>query len=373
MSKNKISMFQVTAMFMLLVIAPIVRGFPVRAAGIGGKAAWVAALVSIIPNILIVLIVHSLMNNVKEKNGRILESLTDVFDAVFGKVIGSILAATYVIWLILWAAIEIRLVAERLTSTMLIYTPYRFFLITMLIVIFFFVRGNIKSYGRFAEVMLELFGLVLIFICFTVLPNIDIKNLWPVTTYDTKNIAFASTQSTGLFSIFTFSMFIGNKIEDKEKIKKFGIGAAIATGIIGAIGTAITIGIFSPEVVAALSQPFFMALKVINVFGVLERIEAIFITFWIVADFMAVSYCILMATNICKIKCKLSNRRITVTPIMLILYILSIVIANSYFSLQIVAADICLTLHLVFGLAIPLLAYVIARMRNMIKSTSSEN
>ena len=39
MSKNKISMFQVTAMFMLLVIAPIVRGFPVRAAGIGGKAA----------------------------------------------------------------------------------------------------------------------------------------------------------------------------------------------------------------------------------------------------------------------------------------------------------------------------------------------
>ena len=83
MSKNKISMFQVTAMFMLLVIAPIVRGFPVRAAGIGGKAAWVSALASIIPNILIVLIVHSLMNNVKIKDGKTLESLTDVFDAVF--------------------------------------------------------------------------------------------------------------------------------------------------------------------------------------------------------------------------------------------------------------------------------------------------
>ncbi len=371
MSKNKISMFQVTAMFMLLVIAPIVRGFPVRAAGIGGKAAWVAALASIIPNILIVIIVHGLMNNVKSKNGKPLESLTDVFDAVFGKIIGSILAVVYVVWLILWAAIEIRLVAERLTSTMLIYTPYRFFLITMLIVIFFFVRGNIKSYGRFAEVMLELFGLVLVFITLTVLPNIEIKNLWPVTTYDTKNILLASTQSTGLFSIFTFAMFIGNKIEDKEKIKKFGIAAAIATGVIGAMGTAITIGIFSPEVVASLSQPFFMALKVINVFGVLERIEAIFITFWIVADFMAVSYCILMATNICKIKCKLSNRRITVTPMILILYILSIIIANSYFALQVFSADICLSLHLVFGLAIPLIAYFVAKGRRMVVNASS--
>ncbi len=366
MSKDKISMFQITAMFMLLVIAPIVRGFPVRAASIGGKAAWVSALVSIIPNILIVLIVHSLMNNVKRKDGKLLESLTDVFDAVFGNGIGSVLAMVYTVWLMLWAAIEIRLVAERITSTMLIYTPYKFFLITMLIVIYFFVRGNIKSYGRFAEVMLELFGVVLAFICLTVLPNIEIKNLWPVITSDTKNILLASTQSTGLFSIFTFSMFIGNKIEDKDKIKKYGIVAAIATGIIGAIGTAITTGIFSAEVVASLSQPFFMALKVINVFGVLERIEAIFITFWIVADFMAVSYCIVMATNICKIKCKLSNRRITVTPMILILYILSIIIANSYFSLQVVAADICLTLHLVFGLAIPLVTYIVAKGRNMV-------
>ena len=369
MSKDKISMFQIMSMFMLLVIAPIVRGFPVRAASIGGKAAWVSALISIIPNILIVLIVHSLMNNVKGKDGKVLESLTDVFDAVFGKVIGTILSVVYAVWLILWAAIEIRLVAERITSTMLIYTPYRFFLITMLIVIYFFVRGNIKSYGRFAEIMLELFGIVLVFICLTVLPNLDIKNLWPVTTYDTKNVLLASTQSTGLFSIFTFSMFIGNKIEDKDKIKKYGIAAAIATGVIGAIGTAITIGIFSADVVASLSQPFFMALKVINVFGVLERIEAIFITFWIVADFMAVSYCIVMATNICKIKCKLSNRRITVTPIILILYILAIIIANSYFSLQVVAADLCLSIHLVFGLVIPLIAYITAKIRKLEIST----
>ena len=177
MSKDKISMFQIMSMFMLLVIAPIVRGFPVRAASIGGKAAWVSALISIIPNILIVLIVHSLMNNVKGKDGKVLESLTDVFDAVFGKVIGIILSVVYAVWLVLWAAIEIRLVAERITSTMLIYTPYRFFLITMLIVIYFFLRGNIKSYGRFAEIMLELFSIVLVFICLTVLPNLDIKNL----------------------------------------------------------------------------------------------------------------------------------------------------------------------------------------------------
>ncbi len=369
MAKDKISMFQVTAMFMLLVIAPIVRGFPVRAAEIGGKAAWVAALVSIIPNIIIVLIIHALMNKTKAKDGKPLHSLTDIFDEVFGKTIGSILAVIYAIWLILWAAIELRLVAERLTSTMLIYTPFRFFLITMLIVIYFFVRGNIKSFGRFAEIMLELFGIVLIFICLSVLPNIELKNLWPVTTYDTKNILLASTQSTGLFSIFAFSMFIGNKIEDKENIKKFGIGAAIATGIIGAIGAVITIGIFSAEVVSSLSQPFFMALKIINIFGVLERIEAVFITFWIVADFMAVSYCILMVTNIIKLKCKLSNRRIVVSPLICILYILSIIIANSYFSLQVFAADICLTLHLIFGLLIPLVTYIVARARKMVKTT----
>ena len=366
MKHEKISIFQTVAIYILVSIVPVVRYFPIIVTGSAGKAAWLAALLSIIPNILLVFALNALMNNLKDKTGKKIETLADVFDTVYGKVVGSIITILYFIWTIIFASVELRLFGERLISTTYTYSPIMFFIITMLVLVFFVVRGKIVNLGRFAEIFLELFIIIIIFVVLTASSNFNFANFWPVTAYDAKGIGIGILKGTDIFNMFTFSMFFGDKIIDKENIKKTGIFAAIVTAVIGLFGIIITLGTFGEDLLPTLSQPFFMALKVINLFGVLERIEAVFITFWVVADFVLIAYNVLVASSICKQKFKISKRKLAVTPIVFILFILSVIIANNYFALQVIFVNYVANIVLILGLVIPITTYVLAKTRRLI-------
>ena len=367
MRDEKISIFQTVAIYILVSIVPVVRYFPIIMTGSAGKSAWVAAILSIIPNILLVLVLNILMNRLKTKDGKKISTLSDVFSTVYGKIIGTTISIVYLCWTILFAAVELRLFGERLISTTFIYSPIGFFLITMLVLVFFVVRGRISNFGRFAEIFLELFLLVIVFVVITSSSNFNLTNFWPVTLYDAKGIAVGILRGTNVFNMFTFAMFFGDKIRDKENIKKTGIFAAIVTGIIGLFGIVITLGTFGKDLLPTLSQPFFMALKVISLFGVLERIEAVFITFWVVADFVLITYNVLIASNICKQKFKLSKRRIAVTPIVFIIFVLATIIANNYFSLQVIFIKYLSEISLSLGLFVPIITFGVAKGRKLIQ------
>ena len=91
MKDDKISIFQMTAIYILVSIVPVVRYFPIIITDSAGKAAWAAAVLSIIPSVLLVWTLHILMNRVIAKNGKEIKNLSDVFNAVYGKIIESIL------------------------------------------------------------------------------------------------------------------------------------------------------------------------------------------------------------------------------------------------------------------------------------------
>ena len=139
-------------------------------------------------------------------------------------------------------------------------------------------------------------------------------------------------------------------------------------GIIGVIGIFVTLGTFGKELLPTLAQPFFMALKVISVFGVIERIEAVFITFWVVADFILITYYIITASKICKQRFKLTKRRIAVTPIVFIIFTLSMLIANNFFALQILFTEFMSNINLIFSFGIPIITYIIAKLRGLIRN-----
>ena len=167
MKNEKINIFQIVAIYILVSIVPVVRYFPIIMAESAGKAAWLAAIVCVAPSIVLVWILHELMNKVKRKDNVKIDTLADVFDSAYGKIIGSIITFVYLIWILIFAATELRLFAERLISTTYIYAPIIFFILTMLILVFFVVRGKIVNFGRFAELFVELFILVFMFIIIT--------------------------------------------------------------------------------------------------------------------------------------------------------------------------------------------------------------
>lgn len=361
-SKEKISVYQVMAIYILSLTVPGVRTFFTKVTIKAGTGAWVAPFLAIIPSILFVLMLNKLLN-IKVKNGEKI-NLTTIFDTVFGKIIGTILSMMYLLWVIFSASMETRLFAERLISTTFIYTPIKFFILTMLIVVALVARNKLTYFGRFAEIILELFVGIVFFVLITGLPNVDIYNLWPATNF--KDIFMGSFYSINLLCLLTFSLFIADNIENKEKFKKFGIIASFFAIIISVLGIIITLGTFGKDLLPTFSQPFFMAVKVISIFGVLERIEAIFTTFWVALDFIMITYSIIVASQICKFKFKLKERKLAVNPVLLIVYILSSFIAGNYFSMQFISRNIALKVNIIFSLVIPIITYIVAKIRKAV-------
>ena len=361
-SKEKISMFQVMAIYILSLTVPGIRTFFTVVVKKGGNGAWISPFIAIIPSILFVFILNKLLN-IKSKNGDKI-NLTTIFDTVFGKVIGFILSMIYLVWVIFSASLETRLFAERLISTTFIYTPIKFFILTMLVIVAMAARNKITYFGRFAEIILELFVGIVFFVFISGLQNVEITNLWPPT--DFKGIFVGSFSSINLLSLLTFSLFISDKIIDKEKFKKFGIIGAIVAIVISILGIIITLGTFGKELLPTFSQPFFMAVKVISIFGVLERIESIFTTFWVAMDFIIITYSIIVASQICKFKFKLSKRKLAVNPIILTVYILSAMLTSNFFSLQLIAREVALNINIIFGFVIPVITYIVAKIRKLV-------
>ena len=361
-SKEKISVYQVIAIYILSLTVPGVRTFFTKVSMKAGNGAWIAPFIAIIPSILFILILNKLLN-IKNKNGEKI-NLTTIFDTVFGKIIGTILSLLYLLWVIFSASMETRLFAERLISTTFIYTPIKFFILTMLIVVAMVARNKITYFGRFAEIVLELFMGIVIFVFIAGIQNVDIYNLWPPT--DFKGIFVGSFDSVNLLSLLTFSLFIADNIENKEKFKKFGIIGVLVAIVLSVLGIIITLGTFGKDLLPTFSQPFFMAVKVISIFGVLERIEAIFTTFWVALDFIMITYSVIVASQICKFKFKLKERKLAVNPVLLLIYILSSFIAGNYFSMQLIARNVALKVNIIFALIIPILTYIVARARKLV-------
>lgn len=367
MKDDKVSMYQLAIICILVSIVPIVRYFPISLTDIAGRGAWLSAILTIIPAILLVCVLHELLNKLKTRDGKP-KNLNDVFDTVYGKMLGKILSFAYLLWMLIFVSAELRFFGERLISTTYIYTPIIFLLATMLILTFFVARGRISNFGRFAELFFELFVIIILFVVTSSASNFEIKNVWPINREEISGILWAVLRGTSIFGTLTVGMFFVEKIEDRDNIKKYGIISSIVIVIIGLIGIFVTLGTFGKDLLPTLAQPFFMALKVISVFGVIERIESVFITFWVVADFILITYDIIIVSNICKQRFKLTKRRIAVTPLVFIIFVLAMLIANNFFALQILFTKFMANINLIFGLAVPLVTYVVAKARGLLNN-----
>lgn len=362
-----ITINQAIAIFVLSASAPLVRVVPGYVAKVSNETAWLTPFVLILFGIITIFVINKLINHMKNKNGEKINirNIDETFTIVYGKIVGKILNIIYIIWLLLATAIQTRVFGERFVITLLVYAPIGFFIISLLIATFAILNMRIEAFGRFSQFYLPLIFGIFSIILIAISKDIHINNLLPVTIYDAKKIFLGTFEIAGICSFFTYLFFFGECIVDKQNIKKNMKYAITCVVVISMMIIVTTIGFFGYKVTSVFSQPFFMALKSIKIFGSIERIESIFIAFWVIADLIIVNFLLFAATNLCKNTFNLSNRRVTVVPIMFILYILVLVIGKSYFSLINFSANFVVPLNVFFGLGIPAVTLIIAKCRKL--------
>jgi len=210
------------------------------------------------------------------------------------------------------------------------------------------------------------FSLVFVFLFLLSIPNIEIINLFPVTYHDALPLIKSSLSSIGLWGAFTHIFFFGDKINNKEHIKRFGLQSAIYLVITAMMVLIQTIGVYGYSVIERLSLPYIFVVKSISILQTIERIESLAVATWIIVDFVAISVIVYIAVSIIKSLFSLSDEKSLVSPVAIFAFIFTQYIASDRFELENYSRLISVPASIIFGFIFPIIIFIVGKVRKKI-------
>jgi spore germination protein KB len=358
--QEKISFRQALFLYFIMVFSPAVRFFPSQTARMAKQAGWLAPVVSFAFLALLVFIFHSFF-----KSGRY-RSYMDVIYGITGKFAGSAILTLNILWLTMLLALYVRYYANRISLVFPPTTRISFFIIVMLALITFVLRYGIVVVARMNEVIFLLilisFGVIFLFS----IPQLHVENLTPLSYLDIVPVIKASYYITGVWVYFITIFFFGDKINDKEKIKRSGMYGALFLMINSIMLLILVLGIVKHSIAERSPLPFFLAIKNINIFGFLERIEALSVTQWILSDFIIITVFAYVVLSMLKYLLRLSGTKSFVGVLMLFTYIFSLYIAGSHFELEEFSSAVAIHGNNILLFLLPVFLFLIGKIRKKI-------
>ena len=358
--KNKITARQLIFLFVLVTVSPGNRLFPRILSQIGGVAGWTAPALSAIAVIALYNILHVFFQNDRISN------LSDVFDLTIGKIPGKILLVLYLVWTVFLYFLYIRYYAERLLSSIFPNTNIRFFIITMLLIVYIVSRGRITSFARFCEFSFLLLFVIFILFFLTLLPTVKVSNLLPLTYYDIWPAMKSTYPVLGIWGYLTFLFFLGDHLIKKGEIKQRAKKMIILLVIMNTVSMICVIGSLGPKLAERMPLPFFNAIKQVSIFPEFDRIEAILLSIYVISDFIIIAAFMFIIMNIVKKLFKVSEVKYFSSPLILLGYTGSLFLATDRFELEKFSSFIGLPLNIAFGFAIPFILFIVGKIRKVI-------
>lgn len=357
---KKISIRQAVFLFLTITYTPSVRIVSVYAAQRAKQAAWLAPTIAIIVLALISLVWQAIYKRYENL------SLMDIYSVIAGGFIGKILAVIHLIWLILLTALYVRYSALRLVGSIYPNISISIFLVSILVVIAYTLRCGLTTLARLNELAFPILSGSFFILIVLMLPNIKVGFLTPITYRSIIPVFSGSVGTLGILAYFSTLFIIGDRINNKENIKKAGVSAslfllvALLAIIIASVGT------FSYSIVQRTQLPFLVAVKEISLFNTLEKIESIVIAFWLLSDFVLISLFTYFTLYILKSLFKLSDTKPLISIYLILIYILSMFLAKSVFEMQIISDVFYIPLNIALGFVLPVLMFLIGKIRKKV-------
>lgn len=347
-------------LFLIIVFSPAIRLVPSYCAQRAKQAAWLAPLPAMALFALLVLIWHSIY----KKYGN--STLMDIYCDIIGKIPGIILSVFFLVWLILLTALYVRYSSIRLVVSVYPNVSINLFSFLLLAIIAYTLRYGLTTLARLGEIVHPVLAGTFIVLVLLMLPNLKPGFLLPITYRSILPVLEGSMSIIGLVSYFSFIFILGDRINNKESIRKTGIQTAIFFFFVFTALIAITIGSFSSSVVARTQLPFLIAVKEISLFNTIEKIESITVVIWIASDFVLISAFTLCALSILKWLFQLTDTKPLISIYLILLYILSAFLAKNLFELQRLSEILFLPGNILFGFALPTLIFLIGKIRRKV-------
>ncbi|NLO37908.1 MAG: GerAB/ArcD/ProY family transporter [Ruminiclostridium sp.] len=347
-------------MFMITIFSPAVRLVPSYCAQRANQAAWLSPLPAIALFSLLVLVWQSIYKKQGDK------TMMDIYCDITGKIPGVILTVFYLIWLILLIALYVQYSSFKFVVSVYPNMSVSIFSISLLAGIAYTLRCGLTTLARLGEIVHPALVGVFIVLVILMLPNLKQDMLMPISYRSILPVLEGSVSIIGLVSYFSFVFILGDRINNKQAIRKTGLQTAVFFVIVFTVLIAITIGTFSSSVVARTQLPFLIAVKQISLFNTLEKIESIVVAIWVASDFVLISLFSLCALHIMKLLFNLSNTKHLISIFLVMIYIISAFFSDNLFELQKLSEILFLPGNILMGFIIPIFIFVIGKIRKKV-------
>lgn len=278
---DKMSQRQLMTMIFMGLLSPMIRFIPGTPARIAGTASWLSPVAAVIPALAYIVLIWAFL-----KNRRPGEGMGDMFSRSIGKAAGKAVSVVFALWMIVYGGFALRAAAERLVSSVYGYGSVAFFAVITLLTALVAGAGTARSLGRTAEALMPVMIIVLGVVLFFALFDINADNLAPVSIEDTGNIMLGGlniVNFTGLTAYFTF--MAGHVDRTPGELKRY-IKWILVILAVAFLLQLIIIGTLSPAVSVELPHPFFIMIRNLKIFSVVERMESLVVAVWIFTDFI---------------------------------------------------------------------------------------
>ena len=193
-------------------------------------------------------------------------------------------AVIFGLWCLFYGGFVLRAGADRFVSAIYPESPVWVFVVVMALLLLPAGLGRLRTLGRFAEAAAPVLGGVFALVLVFSLQLLDPAALWPLSGEDLRRAFTEAPSFVNLLSVGVYLAFLPSEAGDEGRSSQ--IWPLTALCVLGALLRAATVGSFGAALAGRMNYPFFVLLRNLRLFHLLERAEALVAGQWVVMDFL---------------------------------------------------------------------------------------
>lgn len=322
-SNNKISNIQLTALIIGTIVGVGVLSLPRMLAKSAGADGWILIIIG---GALAGLLTFIISNVMKLYPGK---TLPEFGRTLLTNPVADIISVIYAIYFIGLSGFLVRIFAEVVKMFLLADTPTEVIIVTMLLTTSYIARCGVEAIARMSLIMFPITIIVIILILITLLPSLDITNLFPMFRVGFKDIIKGVPDIffsfIGFEYLFVYMAYV-NKPKKSMKYNLISIGIVTFVYLVAFFMTLATFGV---EELTHQLWPLLSMMKIIEIPGAfIENIEGVVMAVWVLIVFTTLGPSLFAEASLLSKVLKHKEHNYIVLLILPIIYIVALIPEN---------------------------------------------
>ncbi|PKM85999.1 MAG: hypothetical protein CVU87_13455 [Firmicutes bacterium HGW-Firmicutes-12] len=315
----KLGYSEAVAMVMIFIGSKAFLGYPRFLVDLGLNAAWLLVFISILISILFWLVIVSLLNRFPGK------SLMEINQIVLGSFLGLVVNMISLLYIIISTSNLLRIFSDAVIITALPHAPISAMVILFVIAMWIAAYLGLEAISRNAYISLPFIIIGVTAVLLMLYPFWDIKELFPVMGIGPARLLFNSFLNISAFGEILLLGFLAPYFSfDGTKLKNIGIFSIASVGFYFLFITITYLMVIPlPSALESLT-PFYQLSRSIYLGRYYQRLESVFIFFWIYTAFLRLSIGLILAAIVTRESLKIPYYRPLLPALIVIFFSLAL-------------------------------------------------